>query len=89
MTAFNVNNGTQAFDATAAMVAEDINGAGITGLTASVSGGQVALSLADGADLTLTGTDLVLTAIGFASTNRTSTNGDAAIADVQTSVAEH
>jgi flagellin-like hook-associated protein FlgL len=68
-------NGVEAFDATAATVEADFDTAGITGLTASVVGGQVVLSLASGADVTIAGDDTLLTAIGFASGNRTSTNG--------------
>jgi hypothetical protein len=68
-------NGEVAFDATAATVEADFDTAGITGLTAAVVGGQVVLSLASGADVTLAGDDTLLTAIGFAAGNRTSTNG--------------
>lgn len=71
-------NGTQAFDATAATVVADFTNAGITGLTATQSG-QLSLSLANGADLTLGGADALLTAIGFGTSNRTSTNGTEAV----------
>ncbi len=43
--ATTTTNGVAAFDATAATVEADFDNAGITGLTASVSGGQVSLSL--------------------------------------------
>lgn len=79
------DNGSAAFDATAATVAADIAAAGITGLTASNNSGTIELSLASGADLTLGGNDTLLTAIGFSSTGRTSTNGtEAQVSTVDT-----
>ncbi len=68
------SDGVEAVDADAASIAAQLDGA-ITGLTASVSGGQIALSLSTGEDITLTGTDALLTAVGFGTANRTSTNG--------------
>ncbi|WEK05101.1 MAG: flagellin [Candidatus Devosia phytovorans] len=68
-------NGVEAFDATAATVAQDITDAGIAGLTASGASGQVVLTLDTGADLAVTGADALLTAAGFATANRTSDNG--------------
>jgi flagellin len=72
------NNGTEAFDATVSTVLTDIGNAGISGLTATNSGGQISLSLASGADVSLGGTSGVLNSIGFDSANRFSDNGSAA-----------
>jgi len=69
------DNGSAAFNATSTTVVADINAAGITGLTATENSGQVNLSLASGADLTLGGNDTLLSALGFASNGRVSTNG--------------
>ncbi|WP_375451971.1 flagellin [uncultured Devosia sp.] len=77
-------NGNAAFDATAVTVAADFAAAGITGLTADGSSGQVALSLASGADLTITGGTLA-TAVGFGTGNVSSTNGvEGSLAAVKT-----
>lgn len=75
-TSVSVTNGTEAFDATATTLKADFDAAGITGLTTTVNGGQLDLSLASGADLTLTGDDTLLTTIGYAAgAGRASTNG--------------
>jgi flagellin-like hook-associated protein FlgL len=73
-------NGTVAFDATAATVQADFQSAGISGLLVGVSGGQVNLTLTSGNDLTLAGNNTLLTAIGFATGNQSSNNGDPGIA---------
>lgn len=85
-TAVAVTNGTEAFDATATTLKADFDAAGITGLTTTVNGTHLDLSLASGADLTLTGDDTLLTTIGYATgAGRTSTNGiEVATGAVQT-----
>lgn len=79
------DNGSAAFDATAATVAADLNAAGITGFSATDNSGTLDLSLASGADVTLGGNDTLLTALGFASSGRASTNGtEAQVSTVDT-----
>jgi flagellin len=74
------DNGSNAFDATAATVQADLEAANVAGLTVVNSSGSIQLSLASGADVNLGGSDSVLTAIGFtAGANRTSTNGTEAL----------
>jgi flagellin len=67
-------NGTEAFDATAATVAEDINTANIAGLSANGTSGQLALSLSTGAELAIA-TSTLATALGFGPDNLSSDNG--------------
>ena len=82
-----VNNGTLAFSADMASVLTDIGNAGITGLTATDSGGQIALSLSSGADIQLGGNASMLNFLGFDSANRFSDNGSAAFDATATTVA--
>jgi flagellin-like hook-associated protein FlgL len=81
------DNGQEANDATISSVLTDIGNAGITGLTATNDGGQIRLSLASGADITLGGTTGVLNSLGFDSANRFSDNGSAAFDATSTTVA--
>lgn len=86
-----VNNGTAALDANITTVLADIGSAGITGLTATNSGGQIGLSLANGNDITLGGSPSLLNTLGFDSANRLSDNGsnafDATADTVQADIA--
>jgi flagellin-like hook-associated protein FlgL len=77
-------NGTEAADADIASVLAEITGAGITGLTATNNAGQISLSLASGADITITG-GLAAT-LGFTGGTASSTNGTVAFNADETTV---